>query len=83
MTADNEYEGTPIDEAVAARFAGHAITPEQLAMIDEIRLRFTRLGTYVETMVPAGHERVLCMKAMEDACMRAVRAVTHQLKGSV
>jgi hypothetical protein len=65
-------------EVTEGRFQARAIEPEQSQRIVAIRAAFEAVETIVTRVLAAGRYRALVLTALEEACMWAVKAVSHE-----
>lgn len=75
----NEREDTPDDVLVAEhpRFASQTLDAGGTARVAVVKSAFTMLLTTIEDACPHNRWRSLAITALEEACMWAVKAISH------
>lgn len=68
-----------LHDRITNDFGYHKATPQTGPMHDATRLKFAELAHWVADNTPAGRDQSLCITALEDALMRANKAIATNL----
>ena len=62
-------------DRIGSDFGYHPATEETKGKHEVTRAKFFELACYVVLFIPAGRDQSLCLTALEDAAMRANKAI--------
>lgn len=68
---------------ISKTYAYHKPSPEGLAKITELRKLFSDADAMIQSLCPASRDRSIAITCLEDACMRAIKAVVINDPASV